>query len=50
MRPVRPRRGNQRPALVWQDQQEVEFAMPVRGTQDLKRKAFKGMAWADNGD
>jgi hypothetical protein len=47
---VRPGRGNQRPALVWQDQQEVEFAVPMRVVQDLKSKAFKGMALANNGD
>ena len=48
--PVRPSRGNQRPALVRQDQQEVEFAVPMRVAQDLKSTAFKRMALADNGD
>jgi hypothetical protein len=48
--PVRPSRRNQRPALVRQDQQEVEFAVPVRGTQDLQRSTFKRMPTADDGD
>ena len=48
--PVRPSRGNQRPALVRQDQQEVKPAVPVRVAQDLKGTASKRMALADTGD
>lgn len=48
--PVRPLGGNERPALVRQDQQEVELTAPLGGVQDLKGLAFKWMPAADNGD
>jgi hypothetical protein len=50
MRPAGPIYRNERPALIRQDQQEVETTGPVRVPQNWQGPAFKRMALANDSD
>lgn len=50
MRPAGPIYRNERPALIRQDQQEIETTGPVRVPQNWQGPAFKRMASANDGN
>jgi hypothetical protein len=46
---VRPFGGNQRPASVRQNQNELQSVLPVRVSQDFQRPSLERVVWTRDG-